>query len=949
MGGCQSEQKEKPVELVEAKDARDVVDQYNKYQSIGIQKEKLEFRYVYAFKFKNELYEVVKVYLEPVKIPDFRYQSDTRDDWEKILIKKVNQSDYQAQPEQQSQANPKEVQSNENDGDEEDDYLLMMNLLNQNTALVHEKQVRFFEKLKHPNLVEYMDHYRINNQLTAFKEYCPQGGLIKYLERNKKELNADILFDLIEDVCNALKFLYDRAVVDFELSLEMIYVSNNIIKIDLYNGVKMDEKVIRRLLNEGHKSDSQVFNNLILNSRVQMPTHQFKPVQTAQSTLKTSQKTRIVIDDQAQFVEQIQKKFKVDENKINIDFVRLFCLYILFDQDFRVMLKEKQAIPNTRQFSNKGQTQTMAYKEIDVSEIKEVNKAPKDLKEFMQWTLNQIKSIRPNLTELHKEIQRIRYQADVITYINQLYIRNASKKQSNQSELPGDEKLKGYQSHYLHTTMYDDCKQNDDDEDFNEQKDELHESSTNAKQIIFNRHLIKKSAAQKIEQEEESVQNQLNNSIQNSLNIDTVSFNNNHDSVDKQQKKNVKIWEEVEEIPQNQIKKIINPTDLMNVQFKFYEENYYVASLINKSEYGLGFRIENVIKSQPRALCLKISKSKSYNPFLEKEFTILKQFGTPYIIKSYSQVHIKGLNGIVVDLYSQNLQQYLINSSKLDIACQLIEFLHQFLSGLHELHVKDIIHRQLSFESICIQSPSSSAQNKTIAKISNLELAIQLKSQNYISSDIPLNSYSSPEMREKQAYGIASDVFSAGVIILSALCNVSPKKIQSIACPDLLPQGKQNLYVSHIVDQKVDLQQSHYQRVFSKIQKKQPKDEQRKIGTSETKGTTESNIFKSHSILVDSSPSQSKNQSKNEIELQQSAMNSQRVQTSRQNINQKGLREVLGEKCPQLIIDTFEKMISKYPQIRGNCSDYLSDLQRLKNQPEVINYVNMQNKQTRLI
>ncbi|KAL4484884.1 hypothetical protein ABPG74_020061 [Tetrahymena malaccensis] len=946
MGGCQSEQKEKPIELVEAKDARDVVDQYNKYQSIGIQKEKLEFRYVYAFKFKNELFEVVKVYLEPVKIPDFRYQSDTRDDWEKILIKKVNQSDYQAHPEHQGQANPKEVQSNE-DNLEEEDYLLMMNLLNQNTAVVHEKQVRFFEKLKHPNLVEYMDHYRINNQLTAFKEYCAQGGLIKYLERNKKELNADIIFDLIEDVCNALRFLYDRAIVDFELSLEMIYVSNNIIKIDLYNGVKIDEKVIRRLQNEGHKSDSQEFSNLILNSRVQLQTHHFKPNQTAQSTLKTSQKTRIVIDDQAQLVEQIQKKFKVDESKINIDFVRYFCLFILFDQDFRVMLKEKQAVPQSRQFQNKWQTQTMAFKEIDVNEIKEVNKAPKELKEFMQWTLNHIKSLRPNITGLHKEIQRIRYQPDVIAYINQLYIKNASKKSSNQSELPGDEKLKGYQSHYLHTTVHDDFK--DNDEELNEQKDELQESCINGKQVILNRHLIKKSAQQNKEEQEESVQNHLNNSIQNSLNIDNSSLNNMHDQEDKPRQKNVRIWEEVEEIPQSQIKKMINPTDLINVQFKFYEENYQISSLINKSEYGLGFRIENVIKTQPRALCLKISKSKSYNPYLEKEFTILKQFGTPYIIKSYSQVHIKGLCGIVVDLYSQNLQQYLVNSSKLDIATQLIEFLHQFLSGLHELHVKDIIHRQLSFESICIQSPSQNAQSKPIAKISNLELAIQLKSQNYISSDLPLNSYSSPEMREKQSYGIQSDVFSAGVIILSALCNISPKKIQSIACPDLLPQSRSNQYISHVADPKVDLQQSHYQRVFSKIQKKQQKDEQRKTGASETKGTSESNIFKSHSILVDSSPSQSRNQSKNETELQQSAMNTQRMQASRLNINQRSLRDILGEKCPQLIIDTFERMISKYPQIRGNCSDYLSDLQRLKNQPEVINYVNMQNKQTRLV
>ncbi|KAL4501414.1 hypothetical protein ABPG72_021221 [Tetrahymena utriculariae] len=943
MGGCQSEQKEKPVELVEAKDARDVVDQYNKYQSIGIQKEKLEFRYVYAFKFKNELFEVVKVYLEPVKIPDFRYQSNTRDDWEKIIIKKVNQSDYQAHPEHDGQANPKEVQNNNNDGGEED-YLLMMNLLNQNTALVHEKQVRFFEKLKHPNLVEYMDHYRINNQLTAFKEYCPQGGLIKYVERNKKELNADIIFDLIEDVCNALRFLYDRAIVDFELSLEMIYVSNNIIKIDLYNGVKIDEKVIRRLQNEGHKSDSQEYNNLILNSRVQLPTHQFKPAQSAQSTLKTSQKTRIVIDDQTQFVEYIQKKFKVDENKINIDFVRFFCLFILFDQDFRVMLKEKQAVPQSRQLQNKGQTQTMAYKEIDIDEIKEVNKAPKDLKDFMQWTLNHIKSLRPNITELHKEIQRIRYQADVITYINQLYIRNTSKKSSNQSQLPGDEKLKGYQSHYLPTTLHGDYDDKENEEILNEQKEELRESCTQAKCVILNKHLISKCAPQNKDQEEESVQNHLNNSIQNSLNIDNSSFNNIHDQEEKQKQKNVKIWEEVEEVPQSQMKKIINPTDLINAQFKFYEENYQVASFINKSEYGFGFRIENIIKTQPRALCLKISKSRSYNPYLEKEFTILKQFGTPYIIKSYSQVHIKGLCGIVVDLYSQNLQQYLINSSKFDIASQLIEFLHQFLSGLHELHVKDIIHRQLSFESICIQSPSL----KLIAKISNLELAIQLKSQNFISSDIPLNSFSSPEMREKQSYGIQSDVFSAGVIILSALCNISPKKIQSIACPDLLPQSRPNQYISHIVDQKLDLQLSHYQKVFSKFQKKQLKDDQRKPTTSETKGS-ESNIFKSHSILVDSSASQSRNQSKNETELYQYTMSTQRMQATRQNINQRSLREVLGEKCPQLIIDTFERMISKYPQIRGNCSDYLSDLQRLKNQPEVINYVNMQNKQTRLI
>ena len=69
-----------------------------------------------------------------------------------------------------------------------------------------------------------------------------------------------------------------------------------------------------------------------------------------------------------------------------------------------------------------------------------------------------------------------------------------------------------------------------------------------------------------------------------------------------------------------------------------------------------------------------------------------------------------------MQLPNSDLREYLISSSKLNIAETLLEYLTGMVQGVHELHVRSVVHNNLSFKAVYI------VNNRT-AVLANLEYA----------------------------------------------------------------------------------------------------------------------------------------------------------------------------------------------------------------------------------
>lgn len=115
--------------IVEAQNARDCVEKYKNYQRMPKElKEKMKAQHIYQFQYKENLYEIINIYEEPVKIPDPLFINLEKDEWEKYILKNVN-----LDSKKESMQNKVRMLVSSYTDLSEQEYVLMMNLENKAT------------------------------------------------------------------------------------------------------------------------------------------------------------------------------------------------------------------------------------------------------------------------------------------------------------------------------------------------------------------------------------------------------------------------------------------------------------------------------------------------------------------------------------------------------------------------------------------------------------------------------------------------------------------------------------------------------------------------------------------------------------------------------------------------------------------------------------------------
>jgi serine/threonine protein kinase len=194
-----------------------------------------------------------------------------------------------------------------------------------------------------------------------------------------------------------------------------------------------------------------------------------------------------------------------------------------------------------------------------------------------------------------------------------------------------------------------------------------------------------------------------------------------------------------------------------------YSKVYHVRHRTNGNEYAL-----KVVEQK------KLNHSK-LNRRLKNEVALQLSLNHPCIVKLYNTFEDDDLIYLVLELcsggelYTQIKQEgRLVEEDAKSLCSQIVE-------ALGYLHAKGIIHRDLKLGNLLL------SEDRTLVKVADFGLAVKLKNFSEERNTLcGTPNYISPEIINRQPYGLASDMWSLGCIIYACLTGSPPFESSSI-------------------------------------------------------------------------------------------------------------------------------------------------------------------------
>ncbi|KAI9489284.1 kinase-like domain-containing protein, partial [Zychaea mexicana] len=201
---------------------------------------------------------------------------------------------------------------------------------------------------------------------------------------------------------------------------------------------------------------------------------------------------------------------------------------------------------------------------------------------------------------------------------------------------------------------------------------------------------------------------------------------------------------------------------------------YLLLHTLGEGEFGkvkLGIQIES-----GREVAIKLIKkdhidSSSRMTKVEREISVLRTVCHPYIVKLYDVIETEKYIGIILQCASGGeLFEYILAHRYLKErdACRLFA---QLISGVHYMHQKHIVHRDLKLENLLLD------RDRNII-ITDFGFANQFTSakNDLMATSCGSPCYAAPELvvSEGMYVGSAVDIWSCGVILYAMLCGYLP-------------------------------------------------------------------------------------------------------------------------------------------------------------------------------
>ncbi|CAD8133879.1 unnamed protein product [Paramecium octaurelia] len=216
----------------------------------------------------------------------------------------------------------------------------------------------------------------------------------------------------------------------------------------------------------------------------------------------------------------------------------------------------------------------------------------------------------------------------------------------------------------------------------------------------------------------------------------------------------------------------------MNNYFQTGSEikGYQIQSLLGRGGFGQVFR--GIKKDKLQQVAIKVIEIERFaeneglfGKLVESEIKALQLVKSDHVIAIYDTFQDDQYRYIVLEYCdSGDLEIQLKNPNFKLTEQDALGIFKQILKGLRDLHAKNIIHRDLKAQNIMVH-------NNSIYKIGDLGFSRILDNADQ-QSRLQLGSLftMAPEIFNQQPYGLASDMFSMGVIFYQILYNRLPFK-----------------------------------------------------------------------------------------------------------------------------------------------------------------------------
>ncbi|OMJ92616.1 hypothetical protein SteCoe_4626 [Stentor coeruleus] len=207
-------------------------------------------------------------------------------------------------------------------------------------------------------------------------------------------------------------------------------------------------------------------------------------------------------------------------------------------------------------------------------------------------------------------------------------------------------------------------------------------------------------------------------------------------------------------------------------------KDYEILGPLGHGAYSRVYKVKHRASNNEFALKIieknKLTVSK-LNRRLKNEITLQSSLNHPCIVKLYNTFEDEDLIYLVLELcaggelYTQIKEEGRLQEEEAKIMCSHI------VEGLIYLHSNGILHRDLKLGNLLL------SEDRTLVKIADFGLAVKLKNSSEERNTLcGTPNYISPEIINRQPYGLASDMWSLGCIIFACLTGSPPFQSTSI-------------------------------------------------------------------------------------------------------------------------------------------------------------------------
>jgi serine/threonine protein kinase len=196
-------------------------------------------------------------------------------------------------------------------------------------------------------------------------------------------------------------------------------------------------------------------------------------------------------------------------------------------------------------------------------------------------------------------------------------------------------------------------------------------------------------------------------------------------------------------------------------------------------------RVELIKRDSDNALfALKVLEGKSGIDSAEPEIAALEVIDSPFVCKLYEVVRLPTLITMRIDAcLGGTLRQRIARARETETVIEIPEILNlftQILIGLHEIHSKGIVHRDLSPGNLLFVEQTSTSEYGRL-QIIDLGVSAFLK-DGPLTGTFGTKNYMSPEVANGAAHDTKADIYSIGVILYEMIELKVPAKPGTQEC-----------------------------------------------------------------------------------------------------------------------------------------------------------------------